>query len=264
MGKNPGFDENWRALRTLLRLPSIRSVVSFDWLCAPCCRAMSPEKTILKLSNHYEFLQISPNAEADTIHRVFRFLAARLHPDNPDTGDVDKFHQLKQAYDVLSNPAKRAAYDLASAGGVEESDPLSKSVDFMDDLEGEINRRLAVLAVLYIRRRTNPDSPEVSLFEVEARMGFPRDYLEFTIWYLQKKGYISRADNAQFTLTADGVDFVETQRLSVPVLQKLLTSTTGFYAPDARSNGQVFETVPARSHVVGERRARPDRRKRAS
>ena len=55
-------------------------------------------------------------------------------------------------------------------------------------------------------------------------MGFPRDYLEFTMWYLQKKAYILRADNACFTLTADGVDFVETQRESTPTLNKLLTS----------------------------------------
>jgi curved DNA-binding protein len=32
--------------------------------------------------DYYEFLQISPNADAETIHRVYRFLAARLHPDN--------------------------------------------------------------------------------------------------------------------------------------------------------------------------------------
>jgi curved DNA-binding protein len=33
--------------------------------------------------DYYEFLQISPNADVDTIHRVYRFLAARFHPDNP-------------------------------------------------------------------------------------------------------------------------------------------------------------------------------------
>ena len=37
--------------------------------------------------DYYEFLQISPNADQDTIHRVYRFLAARFHPDNPDSGD---------------------------------------------------------------------------------------------------------------------------------------------------------------------------------
>ncbi len=58
-------------------------------------------------------------------------------------------------------------------------------------------------------------------------MGFPRDYLEFTAWYLRNKGYITRADNSDFTLTADGVDFVETQRANIPVLNRLLTSTAG-------------------------------------
>jgi hypothetical protein len=58
-------------------------------------------------------------------------------------------------------------------------------------------------------------------------MGFPRDYLEFTTWYLQKKGYITRADNSAFTLTAEGVDFVEAQRTNIPTLNRLLTSNTG-------------------------------------
>ena len=113
-------------------------------------------------------LQISPNAEADTIHRVFRFLAARAHPDNPDTGDVEQFEALKRAYDVLSNPEKRAAYDAAYEKGAAEQDPMSNSVDFMDNMDGELNRRLAVLALLYMRRRTNPNYPEVSLMEIPA------------------------------------------------------------------------------------------------
>ena len=41
--------------------------------------------------DYYEFLQISRNADPDTIRRVYRFLAARFHPDNPETGDSDKF-----------------------------------------------------------------------------------------------------------------------------------------------------------------------------
>ena len=138
----------------------------------------------MEIPDYYEFLQISPNAEHDTIHRVYRFLAVRLHPDNPETGDTEKFFLLKQAYDVLSDPARRAAYDAARTKDAAQQVPLSTTIDFMDNLEGELNRRLAVLALLYIQRRTNPYKPEVSLLEVESRMGFPRDYLEFTAWYL--------------------------------------------------------------------------------
>ena len=174
--------------------------------------------------DYYEFLQISPNADADTIHRVYRFLAARLHPDNPESGDAEMFHLLKVAYDVLSDPNARAEYDGKRKAEPDGKNPYSAQVDFMDTLEGELNRRLAVLAVLYYRRRTNPHLPEVSLGEIETRMGFPRDYLDFTIWYLNKKGYVTKGDSAMMALTAEGVDFVETQRGNLPVLNKLLTS----------------------------------------
>jgi hypothetical protein len=176
------------------------------------------------MTDYYEFLQISPHADADTIHRVYRFLAARFHPDNPQSGDAELFHLVRTAYDVLSDSVRRAAYDEKRKLEPEHVKPLSTSIDFMDDLEGELNRRLALLALLYHRRRTKPDMPEVTLEEIETRMGFPRDYLDFTIWYLGRKAYITRADNAEFTLTADGVDFVETQRARLPILNKLLTN----------------------------------------
>jgi curved DNA-binding protein len=174
--------------------------------------------------DYYEFLQISPNADSDTIHRVYRFLATRLHPDNPRSGDAELFHLLKTAFDALSNPESRAEYDATRKQEPTQAVAWSKSIDFMDTLEGELNRRLAVLAVLYYRRRTNPSNPEVPLIEIEVRMGFPRDYLDFTTWYLVKKGYVARADNSAFTLTAEGVDFVEAQRASMPILNKMLTN----------------------------------------
>jgi hypothetical protein len=205
----------------------------------------------MKPANYYELLQINPNAEPDTIHRVFRFLAARFHPDNPETGDPDKFFILKQAYDVLSSPALRAEYDAACEKEKEEEepDPLSNQIDFLDSIDGELNRRLALLALLYYRRRTSPTLPAVALNEVEEKMGFPRDYLEFTTWYLTRKGYITRADNSAFTLTAEGVDFVETQRGNIPVLNKLLTSSTGPFVTHA-AGGPVM-VPPSHSAVNG-------------
>jgi len=176
--------------------------------------------------DYYEFLQISPHADQDTIHRVYRFLAARFHPDNPGSGNADKFAMLTTAYEVLSDPERRAEYDASREKKISQAPPLSNTIDFMDGVAGELNRRLAVLAVLYFRRRANPLYPEVSLAELETRMGFPRDYLDFATWYLLKKGYITKADNSDFTLTAAGVDFVEMQRANIPVLNKLLTDGT--------------------------------------
>ena len=183
------------------------------------------------MTDYYEFLQISPNADIDTIHRVYRFLATRLHPDNP-TGDPEKFKVLQAAYDVLSDRSRRAEYDMKRKAHAAQ--PLSESVDFMDSLEGETNRRLGLLAILYHRRRTNAAKPEVTLNEIEERMGFPRDYLDFTLWYVRQKGYVVKTDAAQFTLTADGVDFVEQHRVAMPSLNRmLLTSGSTPDGPDA-------------------------------
>jgi curved DNA-binding protein len=190
--------------------------------------------------DYYEFLQISRNADSETIHRVYRYLAARFHPDNAKTGDAIKFQVIKAAYDVLSDPTKRSAYDAQYMQ--QPPQPLSTTVDFMDQLEGELNRRMAVLAVLYYRRRTHPDLPEVKLAEIEERMGFPRDYLEFTMWYLVKKRYVTKADNACFSLTAEGVDFVEKERVAFPVLNGLLTSSAG---PSASYSAQSYEEAAA-------------------
>src|SRR5262252_6590457 len=62
--------------------------------------------------DHYEVLQLSPNASGETIERVYRILAKRYHPDNLDTGDTDMFAQLRDAFDVLSSPESRAKYDV--------------------------------------------------------------------------------------------------------------------------------------------------------
>ncbi len=179
------------------------------------------------LPDYYEFLQISPNAEPNTVSRVYRFLAARFHPDIPETGDAEKFVLLKQAYDVLSDPERRAGYDATYKKQAPEPVPLSNSVDFMNNNDGEFNRRVAVLALLYIQRRIKPFLPEVPLAEVERRMGFPRDYLDFTMWYLKSKEYITIADNSDFTITAQGVDVVESNRAKIPLLNRLLSDRSG-------------------------------------
>ncbi len=196
------------------------------------------------MHDYYELLQISPNADAETIHRVYRFLASRLHPDNTESGQEERFRLLRSAYEVLSDPHRRKEYDLARSQTQVPPEPLAATIDFMDVAEGELNRRLGVLAVLYYKRRTSPTSPEVRLSEIEERMGFPRDYLDFTLWYLQKKGYVNKADNAEYSLSVEGVDFVEAERSKTPILNKLLSSGSGFTVRD------LARAQPVETHVA--------------
>jgi hypothetical protein len=180
------------------------------------------------VTTHYEFLQISPNAQPETIRRVYRFLATRFHPDNTETGDPEKFVLLNQAFEVLSDPERRAEYDAKLRSKQPRPDPAFESVDFLDGIEGEVNRRLAVLSLLYKRCRANVHDPKVSLRDLETAMGFPREYLDFTTWYLKTKKYITREDNSDFALTALGVDYVETNCSKLPVLGRLLNAGTPY------------------------------------
>jgi len=218
-----------------------------------------------KTLDYYEFLQISSHADYETIHRVYRYLASRFHPDNPETGDPEKFFLLKSAYDVLSDPERRSEYDREyEREEPVRQVPLSESVDFMDHVQGELNRRLAVLAVLYYKRRSNPFDPQVSLAEIERRMGFPRDYLDFTTWYLTKKGFITRADNSDFSLTAEGVDYIETQRAKIPVPNRLLTTGNVACKVEISEELMNLDSTTTAMVVLPDARKIPERRANAS
>lgn len=66
--------------------------------------------------DHYRLLQIQPDADEETIRLAFRTLAKRMHPDrNPAPDARLRFAALKQAYDVLRDPQRRATYDARRA-----------------------------------------------------------------------------------------------------------------------------------------------------
>ena len=64
------------------------------------------------ITDYYEIMEISPNANSETIERIFRYLAMRYHPDNQDTGDQARFSEIVDANNTLKDPVKRAQYDI--------------------------------------------------------------------------------------------------------------------------------------------------------
>ena len=186
-------------------------------------------------------MQISPNAELETVQRVYGMLADRYQPDNPRTGDPDLFVRLKQAYDVLSQPAARMAYDRAYQRRGVKPVAVFESRDFGAGIDGETKRRMGILCLLYNRRRSNPEAPGLSILAFETMMSLPREHLTFTVWYLKDKNYIRQDEKSDFVITADGCDHVEANLPSHPVLYKLLKAGE---AGDLYSGEPAVKTEP--------------------
>jgi len=100
--------------------------------------------------DYYEVLGVAKNASDAEIKKAFRRLAMKYHPDrnkeiNKEDAEV-KFKEAKEAYEVLSDPQKRAAYDQFGHAGVDPSAAGAgfgggAGVDFSDvfgDVFGEI------------------------------------------------------------------------------------------------------------------------------
>ena len=67
------------------------------------------------VNDYYGLLGVRRDADADEIKKAYRRLARELHPDvNPDPQTQERFKEITQAYEVLSDPEKRQMYDLGA------------------------------------------------------------------------------------------------------------------------------------------------------
>ncbi len=172
----------------------------------------------------YELMQISPHAEVETLERVYHMLAERYHPDNPRSGDRERYERLVQAYHVLSDRETRRAYDIQHHARSSRPIAIFETREFASGIEGEPYRRMGILCLLYDRRRSNPESPGYSILELEAVMNFPREHLMFPVWYLKDNGLIHQDQNSNFVITGPGADYVEKNLSSYESLRQLLRS----------------------------------------
>lgn len=177
--------------------------------------------------NYYDLLQLSNNADPETIHRVYRMLAQRFHPDNPDTGSEEVFKRLLQAYKVLSDPEQRAAYDVRHQSEQRVRWKIFNQPRAAQGRDAERRQRHGILSVLYTRRMNEPAQPAMTLHEFEDLLGCPREHLEFSLWYLKEKGWIARSDNGRFVITVNGVEQAEAAEVILANEDRLLPAAGG-------------------------------------
>ncbi|HRO58978.1 MAG TPA: molecular chaperone DnaJ [Burkholderiaceae bacterium] len=92
--------------------------------------------------DYYEVLGVAKNASEDELKKAYRKLAMKYHPDrNPDSKEAEgKFKEAKEAYEALSDPQKREAYDRFGHAGVDPNSGFAGGPGFggFADVFGDI------------------------------------------------------------------------------------------------------------------------------
>jgi hypothetical protein len=196
--------------------------------------------------DYYDLMQISPNADEETIQHVFRYLAKKLHPDHPQ-GDSERFSLLVEAHKTLTNPERRAAYDLRYQRFWENKWNLAADASdgraFVEDSEV----REGLLSLYYVQRRTKMHDPGLGEMEVARLMRITIHLVEFHIWYLKEKGWIQRLENGQLALTALGVDQVEKSRLRLSPDRMLTAQNSDLEKDEWQPNLEPMGSLPTQS-----------------
>jgi hypothetical protein len=155
--------------------------------------------------DYYQTLQVSRQADTDTIRRVFHILAQRYHPDNRETGNQEKFRQVVDAHAVLCDPEKRAAHDVVLAGEDKGRIKIFDSLENTEGVQAEARKREGILRLLYGKRLTDPHRPSMRAREFTEMLACPMEHLEFALWMLREQRLILRSDGNQFEITWQGV-----------------------------------------------------------
>jgi curved DNA-binding protein CbpA len=163
--------------------------------------------------DYYDLLQVSPNADTDTIRRVFRHLAKKCHPDLHTGGDPERFRQMLKAHEILANAETRAAYDLRYQEYWDRKWQLLRQAGDGKSWMDNSDLRDRLLSLLYVQRRTNTRSPGLGDMELARLLRVDFEFLEFELWYLREKGWVQRLDTGLLAISVDGVDKVEQGRL---------------------------------------------------
>jgi len=161
--------------------------------------------------DYYKIMGVRPDIASEELNRRFHRLAKRFHPDNPQTGNRDRFDLLVEAHNLLKDTAKRAHYDMLYKQVVGTTQGFATDGNGHDTVGQDVDIQTKLLSVFYSRRRHNIRDPGVPEIELERIFGCKIENLEFHLWYLKAKRWVERLENGMLSITVEGIDHVNSE-----------------------------------------------------
>lgn len=177
-----------------------------------------------KFQDHYIVLGVDPAADPEAIQAAYTKLSKKYHPDNPETGDDKNFEAVKAAYEVLSDPALRLEFDKVKGVDRESHNPKFAGAVFFEGLKRAALLRSAILCILCDQRRTRLFNPTISLRHLETMLHTTKEELNFVMWYLKQRGYVTNDDKSNLEITVEGLDYLERDPPSAEAVLPLIKS----------------------------------------
>ena len=152
------------------------------------------------MKNYYEILEVNEHASYDTIHKIYKILAKKYHPDlqkePQNKAYEEKFKELAEAYEILSNEEKREKYD-EQLKSIKDSEQ-AKTVH-LEDYEQLRNYCMQLENDLSIYQKNSPHFEQVQEqayrdayihtlknlgYNVRHKRTFKQSFKSFMVWTL--------------------------------------------------------------------------------
>lgn len=172
----------------------------------------SPPSTGDTLS-HYETLGVEPTATADEIRTAYRFATRRSHPDLG--GDAEKMAAINRAYEVLSDPARRAAYDATGDGDEDISIAREAREVMVNILQGELEGYGDMIAKARAKAADGRRSAEMAAASLAGRIA----KLQARRWRVKRDG---EGENLVHALIDRQISGMDAERLRAEKAMKVL------------------------------------------
>lgn len=152
-------------------------------------------RTRTKAKDYYTILGIPPTATLADIKRAYRRLGRQHHPDTSTGKDAARrFREITEAYELLSDPARRRAYDMTR--------PPAAGLATLEDDPAVVSRLLVVLEDAWTAiRRNHPQIPPVVIIIASGSNGKQRLYGH----HAPQRWYAAGTDRAEIMISGEGL-----------------------------------------------------------